>query len=551
MVATTVHPVNCFGGADGWIDLTPSGGMPGYVYDWGTGAIEQDNTNLAAGQYYVNVEDVLGCGMFLSFNVTQPAGPLAINSTVYNVVCLGDTNGIVDLTITGGTAPYSYQWNNGASTQDIYDLSAGTYSVIVTDANGCTAAYSGIVTAPGSALAVTLYPSPALCFGTPTGGVDLTVAGGVPGYTYSWSNGQTSQDLTGVVGGQYTVTVQDANGCLYADTIEVSQPQSALTLTQVTTNISCNGLSDGYINLIVSGGTQAYTYLWNTGDTTQDLSNIPAGSYHVTVTDANGCVGSLTVLVTQPSALVGVSGVATNILCHGAATGSIAVQGTGGTGIYTYLWNNGSTAATLSGVSAGIYSVTVRDNNGCSANQSWTLSQPTPITLQSTNTNILCYGQTAGSITTSASGGVAPYTYAWTNGLTGATIVNQAAGPYFVTVTDGNGCTATFSDTIYQPQSALTLTTVVTDNICFGVAAGSIDNTVTGGTAPYNYQWNTSGTSQDLQNLLAGTYVVTITDANGCLLTSTMSVAQPPQSMSASTTHLNVSCFGGVMVQSI
>ncbi|MDP4723331.1 MAG: hypothetical protein NWS31_03440, partial [Crocinitomicaceae bacterium] len=180
MVATTVHPVNCFGGADGWIDLTPSGGMPGYVYDWGTGAIEQDITNLAAGQYYVNVEDVLGCGMFLSFNVTQPSGPLTINGTVYNVVCLGDTNGIVDLTITGGTAPFSYQWNNGASTQDIYDLSAGTYSVIVSDSNGCTATYSGIVTAPGSALAVTLYPAAALCFGTPTGGVDLTVAGGVP-----------------------------------------------------------------------------------------------------------------------------------------------------------------------------------------------------------------------------------------------------------------------------------------------------------------------------------------------------------------------------------
>jgi len=384
-----------------------------------------------------------------------------------------------------------------------------------------------------------------LCFGTPTGSIDLSVAGGVPGYTYSWSNGQTSQDLTGVVGGQYTVTVQDANGCLYADTVLVNQPLSALTLTQATTNISCNGLSDGYINLIVNGGTPGYTYLWNTGAITQDLSNVPAGSYDVAVTDANGCTGSLTVLVTQPSALVGVSGVANDILCHGAATGSIVAQGTGGTGVYTYLWNNGSTAATLSGVPAGIYSVTVSDNNGCTASQSWTLSQPTPITLQSTNTNILCYGQTAGSITTSASGGVAPYTYQWTNGLTGATIVNQAAGPYFVTVTDGNGCTATFSDTIYQPQSALTLTTVVTDNICFGVAGGSIDNTVTGGTAPYTYQWNTGATSQDLQNLLAGTYVVTITDANGCLLTSTMSVAQPPQSMTASETHVNVSCYGG------
>jgi len=332
---------------------------------------------------------------------------------------------------------------------------------------------------------------------------------------------------------------------LYADTVIVGQPLSALTLTQATTNISCNGLSDGYINLIVSGGTPGYTYLWNTGATTQDLSNVPAGSYDVLVTDANGCTGTLTVLVTQPSALVGVSGVANDILCHGAATGSISAQGTGGTGVYTYLWNNGSTTATLSGVPAGIYSVTVSDNNGCSASQSWTLSQPTPITLQSTNTNILCYGQTSGSISTSASGGVAPYTYSWTNGLSGATIVNQAAGPYFVTVTDGNGCTATFSDTIYQPQSALTLTTVVTDNICFGVNAGAIDNTVTGGTAPYTYQWNTGATTQDLQNLLAGTYVVTITDANGCLLSDTMSVAQPPQSMSASETHVDVSCYGG------
>jgi uncharacterized repeat protein (TIGR01451 family)/gliding motility-associated-like protein len=545
VVASTVNPVNCFGGADGWIDLTPSGGMPGYVYEWGTGAIEQDITNLAPGQYYVNVEDVLGCGMFMSFNVTQPVGPLTINGTVYNVVCLGDTNGIVDLTITGGTAPFTYQWNTGLTTQDIYNLSAGTYSVIVTDDNGCTATYSGGVTAPGSALAVTLYPTAALCFGTPTGSIDLSVAGGVPGYTYSWSNGQTSQDLTGVVGGQYTVTVQDANGCLYADTVIVNQPLSALTLTQATTNISCNGLSDGYVNLIVSGGTPGYTYLWNNAATTQDLANVPAGSYSVVVNDANACTDSLTVLVTQPSALVGVSGVSNDILCHGAATGSISAQGTGGTGVYTYLWNNGSTAATLSGVPAGIYSVTVSDNNGCSASQSWTLSQPTPITMQSTNTNILCYGQTSGSISASASGGVAPYTYQWTNGLSGASIVNQPAGPYFVTVTDGNGCTATFSDTIYQPQSALTLTTVVTDNICFGVNAGSIDNTVTGGTAPYNYQWNNSATSQDLQNLLAGTYTVVITDANGCLISDTMIVAQPPQSMTATETHVDVSCFGG------
>jgi hypothetical protein len=537
--------VSCYNGADGAIDLTISGGTPGYVVTWSNGLQLQDLSNLTDGSYTVTVTDNAGCILQQTYILTEPEAPLAYTSAIVPVLCFGDTTGAVTLAVTGGTLPYSFAWSTGQTTEDIYNLGAGIYSVNITDANGCTQAFSGSVTQPNSAMSVTLYPTPALCFGTPTGSIDLTVAGGVPGYTYSWSGGQTTQDLTGIVGGQYTVTVQDSNGCLYADTVLVGQPLSALTLTQTTTNISCNGLSDGYINLIVSGGTPGYSYLWDNGATTQDLSNVPAGSYSVVVTDANGCTGSLTVLVTQPSALVGVTGVANDILCHGAATGSIAAQGTGGTGVYTYLWTNGSTAATLSGVSAGIYGVTVSDNNGCSASQSWTLSQPTPITLQSTNTNILCYGQTSGSISTSASGGVTPYTYSWTNNLTGPTIVNQPAGPYFVTVTDGNGCSATFSDTIYQPQSALTLTTVVTDNICFGVNAGSIDNTVTGGTAPYSYQWNTGAQTQDLQNLLAGTYSVTITDANGCLITGSMTVAQPPQSMTATETHVNVSCYGG------
>ncbi|MFM1915167.1 MAG: hypothetical protein RLZZ531_836, partial [Bacteroidota bacterium] len=463
-VSSVVSNVNCYGGADGNINLTPSGGFPGYVFEWGTGAVEEDVTNLAPGQYYVNVEDVLGCGMFMSFNVTQPSMPLTINGTEYDVVCLGDTNGIVDLTITGGTPTYTYLWNNGATAQDIFNLTAGTYSVVVTDANGCSSTYSGIVTQPGSAISMTLYPTPALCFGTATGSIDLNVSGGVPGYTYSWSNGATSQDLTGIQGGQYSVTIQDLNGCLLADTVLVSQPMSALTLNQTTTNVSCTGQSDGYINLMVSGGTGPYTYSWTNGATSQDLSNVPSGSYTVTVTDANSCTGSLTVQVTQPSALVGVTGVSGNVICHGGTTGSVAAQGTGGTGIYTYLWSNGSTSSTLTGIPAGIYSVIVTDNNGCNSSQTWTITQPSPITMQSVNTNILCYGQSSGSITAQASGGVAPYQYQWTNGLSGSVIVNQVAGPYFVTVTDDNGCSSTFSDTIYQPQSALTMSSIVIDN---------------------------------------------------------------------------------------
>jgi hypothetical protein len=327
--------------------------------------------------------------------------------------------------------------------------------------------------------------------------------------------------------------------------VNVAQPLSALTLIQSTSSVSCTGLSNGFINLTVSGGTGPYSYAWNNGLTTQDLSNVSAGTYSVVVTDANACTGTLTIQVTEPSALVGVTGVSANVICHGGTTGSIAAQGTGGTGVYTYLWSSGSTSSTLTGIPAGIYSVVVSDNNGCNATQSWTITQPSPITMQSVNTNILCYGQSSGGIVAQASGGVAPYSYSWTNGLTGSVIVNQVAGPYFVTVLDDNGCSSTFSDTIYQPQSAITMSSVVTNNTCFGVNGGSINNTVSGGTTPYQYQWNTGASTEDLTNLLAGVYTLSILDANGCIFTSTQSVSQPPVSMTATETHVDVSCYGG------
>ncbi|MBP5994765.1 MAG: gliding motility-associated C-terminal domain-containing protein [Crocinitomicaceae bacterium] len=544
-ITSVVNNVSCFGGANGGIDLTISGGTPGYVTTWSNGLQLQDLSNLSAGTYTVSVTDNSGCVLGQSFPITQPDAPLTFTSLSTNVLCYGDTTGAVTLALTGGTPIYSFVWSNGATTEDIYNLPAGTYSVTMSDANGCSAVFSSSLTQPSSAISMTLYPTSALCFGTPTGSVDLSVSGGVPGYTYSWSNGTTTQDLTTITGGQYSVTIQDANGCLLADTVNVGQPLSALTLIQSTSSVSCTGLSNGFINLTVSGGTGPYSYAWNNGVTTQDLSNVPAGTYSVVVTDANGCTGSLTIQVTQPSALVGVTGISANVICHGGTTGSIAAQGTGGTGVYTYLWSTGSTSSTLTGIPAGIYSVIVSDNYGCNATQSWTITQPSPITMQSVNTNILCYGQSSGGIVAQASGGVAPYSYSWTNGLTGSVIVNQVAGPYFVTVLDDNGCSSTFSDTIYQPQSAITMSSVVTNNTCFGVNGGSINNTVSGGTLPYQYQWNTGSSTEDLTNLLAGVYTLSILDANGCIFTSTQTVSQPPVSMTATETHVDVSCYGG------
>ncbi|MFM6934124.1 MAG: hypothetical protein ACKOXP_01680, partial [Flavobacteriales bacterium] len=544
-VSAIVDSVNCFGGADGSINLSSSGGMPGYIYNWSTSAIAEDITNLAAGNYFVNVHDVLGCGLFLTFTVEQPTSPLSVVGQNNNVICFAQQNGVIDLTVTGGTPGYSYVWTNGQTTQDLTGLTSGTYSGTISDANGCTQSYVGQITEPGSSLTIALTSTSSLCYGGTSGGVNLSVSGGVPGYTYSWSNGSTTEDLVNVGAGTYTVTVQDQNGCLMSGSIAVGQPQSAMTLSQTTTHVSCYGGSNGYINLSAVGGTPGYNYAWNNGSTTEDLSAISSGSYSVVVTDANGCSSTLSVLVNQPSSLVSVSGTVNNVLCYGGTTGSITSNGQGGTSPYSYAWSNGETTSQISGLSAGVYTVTVSDANGCNTTQSWSVTQPSALSLQSTNTNILCYGQSSGSITSQASGGVTPYSYTWTNGMTGSSILNIPAGPYFVTVLDGNGCSATFSDTVYQPSTALTLSTNIVNNNCFGAATGSIDNTVSGGTSPYQYQWNTSATTQDLSNLLAGTYVITIMDANGCLLNNSLQVTQPPISIVASTSHVNVSCLGG------
>ncbi|MFM6934720.1 MAG: hypothetical protein ACKOXP_04700, partial [Flavobacteriales bacterium] len=545
VLSGNVTNVNCFGGATGAIDVSISGGTPTFSYSWSNNAQGQDLVNLFPGTYTVTVMDAIGCDLSQTYTITQPLAPLSFVPNVIPVYCFGENTGAVTLDVNGGTPGYSYSWSNTATTEDLYNLSAGSYSVTITDANGCTASYVGVVNQPSAPIMLNLTSTSSLCYGGTSGGVNLSVSGGVPGYTYSWSNGSTTEDLVNVGAGTYTVTVQDQNGCLMSGSIAVGQPQSAMTLSQTTTHVSCYGGSNGYINLSAVGGTPGYNYAWNNGATTEDLSSISSGSYSVVVTDANGCSSNLSVLVNQPSSLVSVNGTVNNVLCYGGTTGSITSNGQGGTSPYSYAWSNGETTSQISGLSAGVYTVTVSDANGCNTTQSWSVTQPSALSLQSTNTNILCYGQSSGSITSQASGGVTPYSYTWTNGMTGSSILNIPAGPYFVTVLDGNGCSATFSDTVYQPSTALTLSTNIVNNNCFGAATGSIDNTVSGGTSPYQYQWNTSATTQDLSNLLAGTYVITIMDANGCLLNNSLQVTQPPISIVASMSHVNVSCLGG------
>ncbi len=555
-VTTMNTNVSCFGLNTGSILVTASNATPPYDVSWsgpssgdpaGTEIAASGGmytiTSLAAGIYSISVTDAAGLVTTVSDTVTQPA---AINLTTIqvNVSCNGISNGSIDLTVTGGTSPYTYDWSNDGpenpdnDTQDLSGLAAGIYTVTVTDANGCSGTTSVTITQP-TALSLSTTQVNVLCNGSATGSIDLTVSGGTSPYTYDWSNDgpenpdNDTQDITGIVAGTYTVTVTDANGCTSSASATITQP-SAIVLTTTQVNLLCNGIPTGSIDLTVSGGVPGYTYDWsndgaeNPDNDPQDLSNLLAGTYTVTVTDANGCTKTTSVTISQPAAIV-LTTTQVNVLCNGAATGSVDLTVSGGVPGYTYDWSNDgpenpdNDTQDLSGLTAGTYTVTVTDANGCTTTTNVTITQPLALALTTTQVDVLCNGAATGSIDLTVTGGLFPYFYLWSNGATTQDISGLTQGTYTVTVTDENGCSSTTAATITQP-TALNLTTT-SIHTCEGQANGSIDLTVTGGTPGYTYDWSNDGPenpdndTQDLTGLFAGSYTVTVTDANGCFAT--------------------------------
>lgn len=364
------------------------------------------------------------------------------------------------------------------------------------------------------------------CNGGNNGSASVTASGGISPYTFSWTTApvQTSSTATGLSAGTYTVIVADANGCTNGGTTATVTQPTAITTTVSSTNVNCNGGNNGSATVTANGGTPAYTYLWSSGQTTSSASGLSFGNYTITVTDSKGCTKTGTVSITQPTAIT-VTTTVTNASCS-SSNGTASVVASGGTPSYTYSWSNGQSTTTATGLSAGSYTITVTDNKGCTktgvANISNTGS-PT-ITVTST-TSVTCNGGNNGSASISASGGVSPYTYLWCNGQT-TTNATGLSATCNITVTDAVGCASVTSVNISQP-SALTSTISATSPTCNSGNDGSASVNVSGATPPYTYLWNASATTQNISGLIAGNYSVTITDANGCTKTSTITVTQP------------------------
>ncbi|MBK9461014.1 MAG: SprB repeat-containing protein [Sphingobacteriales bacterium] len=330
--------VKCFGGSDGGVDLSPTGGTPGYTYLWSNNATTQDLSNVSSGTYSVTITDANNCQTTVSATVSQPTTALGASSSTTAVSCFGGSDGGVDLSPTGGTPGYTYLWSNNATTQDLSNVSSDTYSVTITDANNCQTTVSATVSQPTTALGASSSTTAVKCFGGSDGGVDLSPTGGTPGYTYLWSNNATTQDLSNVATGTYSVTITDANNCQTTVSATVSQPALALDASSSTTAVSCFGGSDGGVDLSPTGGTPGYTYLWSNNATTQDLSNVATGTYSVTITDANNCQTTVSATVSQPTTALGASSSTTAVKCFGGSDGGVDLSPTGGTPGYTYLW---------------------------------------------------------------------------------------------------------------------------------------------------------------------------------------------------------------------
>lgn len=527
---------------DGSIDVTVVGGSGDFSYLWSHGPTTEDVSGLPTGTYFITVTDnIVGCIYIAAFNVSS-GNEVDVTTSVTQPTC-GLINGVIDLTVSGGTPPYSYLWSSGAITQDISGVGPGVYSVTVTDDNGCP--FDTTFTLSNQAAPViTETANDPLCSDSFDGSISLSVSGGIGPYTYSWSTGASSSSISGLSGGTYNVTVVDqATGCTANESYTLTSPPGFNGFVNIT-HVSCGGASDGAIDGTITGGTPPYTFLWTPGNyTTLDITNLTAGTYTVVFSDDNGCGGSAAFDVTEPPTLV-VSETHVDVSCNGDDDGSIDVSVSGGTPGYTYLWQpGGETTQDLSGLGPGTYEVVVTDAGGCSDSVEVDIIEPALLTLASSSTDATCNGSCDGTATATPSGGTAPYTFVWTpNVSSGPNATGLCAGTYDVIVTDDNGCQETESFTISDIVVDLTLTT--TNITCNGTCDGTGSTVVTGTNPPFTYDWQPSGgNGPSASGLCAGNYTLTVEDATGCSVTEPFTIIDPdPIVISMAVT--DVSCEG-------
>ncbi|QQS27780.1 MAG: choice-of-anchor L domain-containing protein [Sphingobacteriales bacterium] len=526
------------GNDNGSITISATGGNGTLTYSWSHAPLLNNTTatDLPAGSYTVTATDATGCVSTLDISISADPLPTISISGVNQTTC-GDDNGSILVTGSGGTGTLTYSWShdNSLNSDSAVDLPAGSYTISVTDSNGCLATTNTTINSSESPVVSVSSTTNATC-GNANGSITFATTGGTGAITYAWSSpGATGPSASGLPDGTYTVTVTDANGCTDTESATITNSTPPTIAVDNISDATC-GVNNGSITVIASGGTGALNYTWSQAGlpNSPTVTGLAAGSYTVTVTDANGCTNSTNAVIANPDGPVVSVGSTSDATC-GLANGSITFTTTGGTGILSYNWSQAGIpdSPTGTGLAAGTYTVTVTDELGCLDIQSATIGDsPLPTVSQDVITPASC-GQSDGSISVIASGGTAGYSYSWShnNGLNSSIATDLAIGSYTVTVTDANGCTGSVTldvGTLNGPDVALSTlvnATCTNDN-------GSVTVTTSGGTGIISYTWSHDSTltGTTATGLASGTYIVTVSDENGCqdVLTTTVNFFGSP-----------------------
>lgn len=523
---------NC-GDQEGEINLQVRGNQGSLAYQWSTGDSTANLTDLQQGLYVVTISDANGCTLVDSFQLINlvgnciPSCDLDISSFLASNETCGDATGAIDLSVFSSSGPISYVWSNGATTQDLNNLSAGIYSITVNDAIGCQDTLTVAVTNQTNGLFISSFSATDEWCSNGAGALTVNVSGGALPYSYWWSNGGTTASLSNVSAGTYTVSITDAAGCLVQGTGVVNNNTGDLTQTYGNAVDEVCGDGQGSIDIIVTSSQTPLSYLWSNGATTEDLIGLSAGNYQATVTDATGCL-----LVTPVYTINNASGnfLLDNIdvddeVC-GNGQGDITITVIGGQAPYTYNWNTGGTMGILANLSAGTYSATVTDSNGCALTTGPLVLNDDPGNLSLDNVQVLdeiCNSQT-GAINLTLSGNAGPLSYVWNNNSTAPNLSNLSAGQYHVTITDTLGCSVVANATVNNQNGSLTIANMVASSENCGQGDGAISLIIGGETAPVVYAWSNGATSSSINNLPAGQYTVTVTDASSCEVIATRTV---------------------------
>jgi len=535
----------CSDSSDGSISMEAVGGTPPFTYQWNTTlgfSFEGLLSEIPAGTYEVTVTDANGCSATQTATLASPSPLLVDISNVTNETCAGANDGTAQVSVTGGTGSYSYNWSTGDNTQAIFGLSPGIYSVTVNDEQGCgTEAEVEILVGTTVFANINVDQQPSC--GDENGILTASSTGGTDPVQYLWNNGENSQTIDMLAGGIYSVTATDANGCIGTSTLDLTVASDLDVSIDFSPEVSCAGFADGFIDVEILAGTGPFSIVWTDGSVEANRTGLPADTYSLMVSDGNGCVTSFSITIGEPEALDLTNLIATGSGCTGDPMGSILVEVAGGSTPYQYAWSNGDSTSTISNLSAGSYTATITDANGCILVIESNVLEGNDLAAGIQSTNVSCFGLDDGTASISALGGQPPYTVLWSDDATDLARSGLAPGSYMATVTDAGACTTVLSTTISEPEEILVAIST-SDETSFESMDGSAEVMTSGGTGPLTILWSTGDSTEMISGLAPGDYSVTVTDSTSCAVSDTITVLPYVCDLAVETTATQISCPG-------